>query len=61
MVRWFFTGLGLLLALCAVALPGRVIARLVTRPVQSDREMRLAVAGAAIAVLGGVAVATLLG
>src|SRR5207237_2984462 len=36
-VRWFFTGLGLLLALCAVALPGRVLARPVTRPVQSDR------------------------
>jgi hypothetical protein len=61
LVRWFFTGLGLLLALCAVGLPGRFVARLVTGPVQSDREMRLAVAGAAIAVLGGVAVATLLG
>jgi hypothetical protein len=60
-VRWFFTGLGLLLALCAIGLPGRFVARLVTGPVQSDREMRLAVAGAAIAVLGGVAVATLLG
>jgi hypothetical protein len=60
-VRWFFTGLGLLLALGAIAMPGRLVARLVKGPVQSDREMRLAVAGAAIAVLGGVAVATLLG
>jgi hypothetical protein len=60
-VRWFFTGLGLLLALCAIGLPGRIVSRFVTRPLQSAREIRLAVAGAAIAVLGGVAVATLLG
>jgi hypothetical protein len=58
--RWFFTGLGLLLALGAVATPRRLVARLVTGPVRSQRDMRLAIAGAAIAVLGGVAVATLL-
>jgi hypothetical protein len=59
--RWLFTVLGLLLALSAIALPGRFVARLVTGPVRSDRDMRLAIAGAAIAVLGGVAVAMLLG
>jgi len=59
--RWLFVGLGLLLALGAIALPSRFVARLVTGPVRSDRDMRLAIAGAAIAVLGGVAVATLLG
>jgi hypothetical protein len=58
--RWLFVGLGLFLALGAVATPSRFVARLVTGPVRSDRDMRLAIVGAAIAVLGGVAVATLL-
>lgn len=59
--RWVFTLFGLLLALAAIAMPGRFVARMVTGPVRSDRDMRLAIAGAAIAVLGGVAVATLVG
>jgi hypothetical protein len=59
-MRWLFVGLGLLLALGAVATPSRFVARLVTGPVRSNGDMRLAIAGAAIAVLGGVAVATLL-
>jgi hypothetical protein len=59
--RWFFTALGLLLALAAIAAPGRLVARLVSGPVRSHRDMRLAIAGASIAVLGGVAVAVLLG
>jgi hypothetical protein len=60
-VKWLFTAFGLLLVLAAVATPGRYVARLVVGPVRSDRDMRLAVAGAAIAVLSGVAVATLIG
>jgi len=59
--KWLFTALGVLLALGAIATPRRFVARLVTGPVRSDRDMRLAVAGAAIAVLAGVAVATLVG
>jgi hypothetical protein len=59
--KWFFTALGLLLALAAIATPGRYVARLVTGPVRTDRDIRLALAGAAMAVLGGVAVATLIG
>jgi hypothetical protein len=60
-MRWIFTALGLLLALGAIAAPSRFVGRLVTGPVRSDRDMRLAIAGAAIAVLGGVAMAVLLG
>jgi hypothetical protein len=60
LTRWFFVGFGLLLALGAIATPGRWVARLVTGPVRNARDMRLAIAGAAMAVLGGVAVAMLL-
>jgi hypothetical protein len=60
LVRWLFTALGLLLAIGAAFTPHRLISRFVKAPLQSEREMRLAVAGAAIAVLGGVAVAAIL-
>jgi hypothetical protein len=60
-VKWAFIVLGLILAAGAIATPRRYVARLVAGPVRNDHDMRLAVAGAAIAVLSGVAVATLMG
>jgi hypothetical protein len=59
--RLMFTALGILLALGAVLMPSRYVARIVSGPVRTDRDMRLAIAGAGMAVLGGVAVATLFG
>jgi hypothetical protein len=60
-LKWAFIVLGLILAAGAIATPRRYVARVIAGPVRNDRDMRLAVAGAAIAVLSGVAVATLIG